>query len=358
MLKEYARVLLTNLPEATTTLLIELCSGHFRKGFIPNSLPSEEKPSTQANKATSAAQYLSSYLHVANYLRSDRQPVSPTGERAPKVPAVEHPEYDAPTPTSFFAHFARHPREFMLFLESVALLRWGQQVDMEAPPPLSRGASNRDLLAGADLEETLAYESEDTKAQRAIWNTLLELYLGSPEDDAKDERSITTRRKKALRLLEQSASLPYDVTRALLLCSTHSFAEGQVFLFERLGLYEDIINFWIARSTQQQQDGGDDSEAHAKLIDALDAFGRSNPELYPIVLRHLVSSEAFIAQRAKDAMRILQHIEQHKLMSPLEVVQTLAHTPAASVGLVRDYLVRAIVGEREEIDSVREEIVL
>ncbi|KDN39622.1 hypothetical protein K437DRAFT_258993 [Tilletiaria anomala UBC 951] len=348
MLKEYGRILLVNLPEATTTLLIELCSGHFRKGFIPNALPSD-KPAAQPGTASSAAQYLSSYLHVANYLRSSRSATA-TNDRAKAgvsvAPQSAPLTYDPPPPQSFFAHFARNPAEFMLFLESVALLRFGQQVDMGAAPPLRRSASQRDLLAGADLEETLGYESEETKAQRAIWNTLLELYLRPSEAD-EDGVTDTTRRKKALRLLEQHANLPYDVTRALLLCATHDFADGEVYLFERLGLHEDIIHFWISR---RELNVGEE-DAHAKLMDALNTFGSEKPELYPAVLRHIVSSDAFLADHANDVMHILRYIEDEKLMSPLEVVQTLSRTPAASVGLVRDYLIRAIVSEREEIDS-------
>ena len=163
--------------------MIELCSGHFRKGFIPNALASA-KPSSKEESGSAAAKYLSSYLQMANYLRSSRPAASsPKEQEAEATPQPEVIPYDPPSPKVFFAHFAMHTEEFILFLESVALLRWGQQVDVEAPPPLRRGASTSDLLADADLEQTLAYEDEDTKGQRAIWNTLLELYLRAPEVD-------------------------------------------------------------------------------------------------------------------------------------------------------------------------------
>ena len=105
----------------------------------------------------------------------------------------------------------------------------------------------------------------------AVWNTLLELYLtlpgsGQRATDAtgkKFEEGVM--RDKALRVL-RSDSIPYDPTHALILCSTYRFTLGLVLLWEKMGMYEDVLRSWM----DQHKEGGagaDSSGASAKVID-------------------------------------------------------------------------------------------
>jgi len=72
-------------------------------------------------------------------------------------------------------------------------------------------------------------------------------------------------RDKALRVL-RSDSIPYDPTHALILCSTYRFTLGLVLLWEKMGMYEDVLRSWM----DQHKEGGagaDSSGASAKVID-------------------------------------------------------------------------------------------
>jgi hypothetical protein len=406
-LQRYGKLLLAELPDATTDLLIELCSGLFSPKPI-----AVGAGIAAAQERSVAAAYLS-YLQVGHYgkpanasAQQEATGGAGTSASTPSMPAhtsertslaiepyhldgvaesngAQAPAdaYHTPSPRTFFAHFIRHPAHFVRFLETVALARWGQRVDMDthaaSHEPLSAGAlAPLAATAGSDDEVERAlrelgmepsddvFVDEDHKDQCAIWNTLLELYLASARDSNADPDAPAAlllhvehgldgaqrgeRRERALHLLEQHEQLPYDITQALVLCSMESFTEGLVLLYERMGMYEDVLRFWMDASTA----AGARDEASAKVMAALWRYGPSSPQLYPMVLRYLVSSEAILERHHADVAKVLKHIEDEGLMGPLEVVQALGRTGVASVGIVREHLTRAVLQEREEIEAV------
>jgi vacuolar protein sorting-associated protein 11 len=213
------------------------------------------------------------------------------------------------------------------FLETVAARRWGQSIlSTDAPPTIVESDSS------ADPE----VERQD---QVALWNTLLELYLSPPHA----ERGGL---EKALRLLKRE-DLPYDPTHALILCSTREFTSGLVLLWERMGMYEDVLRFYI---DNHQADTS--SKASSDVVGCLDRYGPEHPHLYPLVLRFLTSTPELLSRHTADLGRILEHIEQEKIMPPLTVVQVLSRNNVASVGLVKQWLVSRIKAAREEIETV------
>ena len=125
----------------------------------------------------------------------------------------------------YFAHFIDHPTNFLHFLEEVALRRWGQSVSgKEGTPP---AVVEPDPSADPEAER---------RDQAGVWNTLLELYLVDQPD-------------KALRVLQRD-DLPYDHTHALILCSTCGFMPGLVLLWEKLGMFEDVLRFYMDRERE------------------------------------------------------------------------------------------------------------
>merc|ERR1712156_1370656 len=53
---------------------------------------------------------------------------------------------------------------------------------------------------------------------------------------------------------------------------------------------------------------------------------------------------------------VLDQVERHKLLSPLQVVSTLSSCPTATLGVVRDYLLRTIDSEEKSIAEDRKVI--
>jgi hypothetical protein len=208
---------------------------------------------------------------------------------------------------------------FMVFLETVAKRLWGQSVNGETE----------------EQSEQPAGDQVDKQDQVAVWNTLLELYLnnkGSPD--------------KALRLLK-SSTIPYDPTHALILCSSRGYTPGLVLLWEKMGMYEDVLRFWMDRDKE-----GSHPSASAEVVRHLKLYGPAHPHLYPLVLRFLTSTPDILSRHRGDVKDILEYIDKEELLPPLGVIQILSRNGVASVGLVKDWLMRRIISAREEIQTV------
>ena len=353
-LARYCRALLDNLPNETTQLLIDLCT-------ISGPLPHSESPRPSAQGASAP-----SYLALLALSRAPAVPPTLTGSDGKKVEDAEGEEDLAtalgggpsiqslvpqtrstncpgtPTPPRrlspalFFAHFVDHPECFMTFLETVAQRRWGQTLDGAA----ESGA------AGASEDE--AAEKRD---QAAVWATLLELYL---DEGMEGDQDTACEHHKALRLL-QSTHLPYDLTHALVLCSSHRYTPGLILLWEKMGMYEDVLRFWMEeqKAGRTPKTSSIDPAPSVQVISALRKYGPDNPHLYPLVLRFLTSTPALLTAHQADLESLLEHIESEKIMSPLSVVQVLSRNEVASVGLVKGWLMRRIREGAEEIATVR-----
>ncbi|KAG6333301.1 hypothetical protein ID866_5788 [Astraeus odoratus] len=363
-LSRYGRALLDHLPEETTQLLIDLCT---MTGHLPDD-SSTAQPTVTHTKAPS---YLS-------YLALSRAPaVPPTlsgGDDATHAklsgPAKEQDTVESgveedkgsrigghsrgastpprglthtngetqasrrPSPTIFFAHFVDHPVHFVRFLETVARRRWGQNLEGTVAMEFT----------GAEEEEL------ERRDQAAVWNTLLELYLTENQGE---------KQKKALQLL-RSSHLPYDATHALILCSSYTYTPGLVLLWEKMGMYEDVLRFWMdqhnsgVRVAIEADGSGALSTPSAQVIKALRQYGPTHPYLYPLVLRFLTSTPELLSAHQADLEEILDHVECEHIMAPLNVVQVLSRNSVASVGLVKGWLMRRIAEGREEIATDRQ----
>ncbi|EKM61891.1 uncharacterized protein PHACADRAFT_205018 [Phanerochaete carnosa HHB-10118-sp] len=347
-LARYGRALLDNLPEETTALLIDLCTS-----LTPLAINDEDSPPASARQSSVGGPSYLSYLALnrgsaASASSETAQPSTASTTTTVKAPAprrqgsvnvsdaspssqpsrtatptvaksARHQVIKRPSPRVYFAHFIDHPVNFLNFLEQVALLRWGRSVNSKEGVP---------TVVESDLNADPEVERRD---QAAVWNTLLELYLVDTPD-------------KALRVLQRD-DLPYDHTHALILCSTRGFTPGLVLLWEKLGMFEDVLRFHMDREREDPTSGGSKDVIHC-----LDKYGAQQPGLYPLVLRFLTSSPELLGRHTDDLGRILEHIESEKIMPPLAVVQVLSRNNVASVGLVKQWLLSRIKSARAEID--------
>lgn len=410
-LAKYGRAMLQSLPVETTQLLIDLCTstGPLVQDSVAS--PAEVLPSAKAapqgpsylsylalNRGSTAATVISS--ETATPPSPSIKTIRPGTEResirrsesvyeAAPAPEVSYPTAPiitakgplqletAPTNTStanvmpgtfavparrlspriYFHHFVDHLDEFVVFLETVATRRWDQSVDDQKPGSIElyyAGAVNNDDVEGED--ETVGFvENEDDmdKAdQVAVWNTLLELYLTLPSPptrngvDGSSKFDQETMREKASRVL-RSKTIPYDTMHALMLCSTYNFTQGLVLLYEKMGMYEDVLRFWMDKHNE-----GSDSKASPKVIEHLMHYGADHPHLYPLVLRFLTSTPELLKKHQEDLKGILEYIEEEGLIPPLGVIQVLSRNGVASVGLVREWLVKQICDTQTQIQNV------
>ncbi|GAA95494.1 uncharacterized protein L969DRAFT_85167 [Mixia osmundae IAM 14324] len=348
-LRQYGPALLANAPTETTRILIDLCCGTFEQ-------PSEEAQQVMSPVAANEAgpsymSYLSLGGKPASVAKStdalDSPRLAPERARKPERTATNRTvresspvlpkSIDLPSPRQFFAFFIDHPEEFVTFLEAIAAQRWQQTLDD---------------ATDTSRETTMLERAE----QQAIWNTLLELYLtlkglkseGTPSKAARSQaREYEDRAMKVLR----SVDIPYTINQALIVCTVRQFVPGLMLLYEKLGMFEDILRFHIdrARSAPSSSSLATDSARH--VVQALDKYGEGRPELYPIVLRFLVSDAQILTRHQQDLARLLTYIEENKIMAPISVIDCLSQTEHASIGAVKEYLRKHMLEERAEIEA-------
>ena len=373
-LARYGRAMLENLPQETTQLLIDLCTNSG-----PLSLEPEEVVVMPPAKQTSGPSYLS-YLAL-NRSAAPAPPTVSSDTAIPPSPSVKtlkigdtasrhesindssrsstppplqpppqsmtltiKPRVAPPvkrlSPRLYFPHFVDHMDNFVVFLETVAKRRWAQSVD----------DSGMATTAVPSPIEPPTDEEADKQDQIAVWNTLLELYLTLPAPKSPDlsvKSFPDILRDKASRVLK-SETIPYDPMHALILCSSYGHTPGLVLLWEKMGMYEDILRFWMDRENE-----GNTPEASSQVVHHLNLYGPTRPHLYPLVLRFLTSSPELLSRHTADIQTVLEHIEREKIMPPLGVIQVLSRNGVASVGLVKQWLMTRIKESREEIHTVR-----
>lgn len=379
----YGRTLLQHAPEETTELLIDLCSGTLGK-TPTREAPTEDTARINGSAGPAVLSYLG-YNRVAGMFTSEPQtsssptdsakpPTQVNGERSGSRitqmsgksdisraqtreatdvtstdAAVEFkPSYTPPSPRRYFAHFIDHHDLFVHFLESVALTLWGQEVD-------TSGTQMQNTLAPPPAYDTHGAPSDPVdEDQRAVWNTLLELYLASTS--ASDPAVSTLARKKVMGLLS-SDSLPHDQMHALLLCSTLGFTDGMVHLWERMGMYEDVLRYWMSAPTRAvTSDSGSSGHPSDEVLRCLRLYGPANPHLYPLVLRYLTSSPEVLIRQAGQLGGILRQIDEEHIMPPLAVVQLLSRNGVASVGNVKEWLREKVAESRQDVESVSQSL--
>ncbi|QRV82816.1 Clathrin [Ceratobasidium sp. AG-Ba] len=366
----YGRALLEHLPDQTTKLLVELCSGTFQapkltlkvdiEGALNPPTPARallepppssvsttrgERDKEKLKDIKKREELMSPNSMSQPYSSADSviTSVAPSPARAPSPPPPPAP----PSPRPFFAHFVAHPKQFVLFLESVAERRWGQKV-------------NSTGLVTIQPPNTLHKLESELPEQAAVWNTLLELYLTSANDKTK---AIGVLRSGGDTIAGQTdPKLPFDTMHALILCSTYRFTDGLVLLWEQMGMYEDVLRFWMERAQDPDMfalpGSGLDPEVESKkasqrVLVHLDQYGPAHPHLYEVVLRFLTSTPTLLHRHSGDVTKILGIIHQRNIMPPLGVIQILSRNGVASVGLVKEWLVSRIGESRAEVESDR-----
>lgn len=120
-------------------------------------------------------------------------------------------------------------------------------------------------------------------------------------------------------------------------------------------MYEDILRFWMDKEFESPLKP-DTTQVGARPSDQvlrhLKTYGPAHPHLYLLVLRFLTSSPALLTRHTTDIMGILEYVDKEKIIPPLGIVQVLSRNDVASVGLVKEWLMRRISESRDEIAAV------
>jgi hypothetical protein len=326
----HVKHLLRRHPEATTELLIAICTEW-----------DTDQPADNRSTAPSDGFRLPAAAS-ANDSRS-----YPRSVQRPESPDRTSPAASKPSPQRYFSDYINHASEFIRFLETVAWKRWNQRVEARSPRVHSQ-------LLNKPLPLDHHKRTHDTEhlQQQAVWNTLLELYLDS--ETPSEETDQNDGRRKALSLLDTIALLPLDPIHAMMLCSHFSFEAGLMSLWQRYGMYEEIARYWKQKmgdsaNATTQLDGRTPAE---NLLHYLHMYGPVRPQLYPLVLRYVTSSPLILSRHGEEIRDILNTIDRDHIMPPLAVLQLLSRNEVTSVGVIKTWLRSQIEGTAQNLDSV------
>ncbi|KAH8883032.1 vacuolar protein sorting-associated protein 11 [Thozetella sp. PMI_491] len=319
-LMKYARVLIENCPADATQLFIDYYTGKYRPKVDPVPVAADAAPVVSnggfAAGAASAVQNLSNLLPLPYMNNSATATPATTGnipatvsDRAIAVDQDDSPpQYTPPRPRTAFSSFIDHTDEFIIFLE-------------------------------ACLKEDTLSQSDRTD----LYTTLFEMYLHkSAEKKGEAHREEWEEKAKALIAGKGQDRPPIEDSNVLLLSHLSDFRDGTTLVKEQSGLLFDIFrSYTSAKDTRG-------------AIKALKKYGPEEPQLYPAALSYLTSDARILEEAGPDELSaVLGRIDKDGLMAPLQVVQALAKSGVATMGMIKPYLAARIEREQRDIASNR-----
>ncbi|KAK7475894.1 hypothetical protein BaRGS_00032862, partial [Batillaria attramentaria] len=197
------------------------------------------------------------------------------------------------------------------------------QTSLEGAVPRIQHANAEEFIHifvknSAQLTQFLEHMVEvQPNSSSLVYNTLLELYL----HDMVHEASI-------------SARAGYSMEQAMVLCQVNNFKAGILYLYEKAHLYQQILQYHMEHSE------------YVHVMDACKKFGQQDPRLWMHALSYFAQREA---QCKPQLMEVLSHIDKKNLMSPLLVIQTLAHNSTATLSVLKDYIIRRLQMEQDQM---------
>lgn len=178
----------------------------------------------------------------------------------------------------------------------------------------------------------------------AVYNTLLELYM---QDDAivnadyeQQKRLRQENLAKAMALLTNDKAV-FDEEQALVLCKNLGFKQGILFLFEKQQMYNEIIQYHM------------EHKEYAELIRACKKFGNSDANLWIQTLSYFATNGE---QCQAEIVEVLQHIDKSNMLPPLLVLQILSQNASTTLSVVKDYIVRLLEQDRQQIEEEQRHI--
>jgi hypothetical protein len=201
----------------------------------------------------------------------------------------------------------------------------------EPAKPTIQAANAEDFVhcftsAPEELRVFLEFLISKQKASQRVFHTLLELYL-------KDQLYT-----EATRLLQQYEGM-YDDRHALLLVQTFHFTDGVLFLYEKMGLYHDILHMHMENADPQA------------VVRTCEQYASGDANMWSQVLAYFaqLSTTHPDTDYSPYIRRILSAIERENTLPPLSVLQLLSRSSSLSLGAVKGYLLNRLETEAKSI---------
>ncbi|KAG8192364.1 hypothetical protein JTE90_029095 [Oedothorax gibbosus] len=165
-----------------------------------------------------------------------------------------------------------------------------------------------------------------------VYNTYLELCLKAYSK----ETDTLLRKNTEIKIIDmlKNSDASYSINQSLVLCQMSDFKSGILHLYEKAKLYQQILFYHI-----------ENHEIDA-IMKTCERFGSYDPNLW-------VQALWFFCQQEKTqkpyVASILKEVERNNLLSPILVVDIMAKSHTATLDLIKDYIIRYLQKENEQI---------
>eukprot|EP01133_Synstelium_polycarpum_P001183 gene1183-1361_t len=193
------------------------------------------------------------------------------------------------------------------------------------------------------LTTFLEYTIQQGNETPLIYNTLLELYLrddkptGNSSFHTKQlkEETKSKQLEKAYEFLTSPKS-KFDEDHALILAQVHNWKQGILYLYEKLKLYNEIIEYHM------------ENNDYEGLIKSCKKYGDKDPNLWVQVLSYFSTNKK---DCQNEIIEVLTNIDKDNLIPPLLVIQILSQNKNTTLEVIKDYISRRLSQETQQIDK-------
>ncbi|KAI8601539.1 hypothetical protein EDD21DRAFT_105583 [Dissophora ornata] len=402
-LQKYGKVLLTHLPEKTTQLLVDLCSGTLARTSATSPTPAPGRDSPAPHNPANGQHAAFNMLPFAMGGTGGATPPVSSAAASPSVPSHstfpskgrggyphEPAKYAPPSPRTFMSLFVDLPSYLIIFLEKVSANRWPTSMGAGTLSPQSTAVSSagtslksptngvaptrpgsiggpgnnpysqKKTLASLDYSDKAstsgsnrlgALSEQDVEERSAIWNTLLELYLAdSPMNPSDQSGKGSTMQVAEMNRKMKERNIKKEKCLKLLNATEVQYDTNHALVLCHMAGFDEGIVFLYERMKMYTDilRLWIERDNTAKVIECLDKYGPLEPSLYPLTLSYFSSSPGRLTSATRDLLKVLDHIDQQDLLPPLQVVQALSQTSVATIGMIKNYIGRRIEVERKE----------
>ena len=182
-----------------------------------------------------------------------------------------------------------------------------------------------------------------------IWNTSIELFLRREilEEEVKmfyptmTEEEVNVKYGADVMMLLKHPKACYEVEQVLVLAQMHNFKEGLLFLYQQMNMYNMMIKYYL------------ESNETEKVIELCKQYGTEDSSLWIQLLTTYSEMENIDIQQLTE---VLTYVNEHKLVTPLLVLQLLSKNPKISLNVIKKFLMSCIVEKKQLIQEDEAEL--
>ena len=305
-LKKYGKILVTNLPEQTTEILKRLCTNYTSRSLLEdnNNNNSNNNNNNNSGKVVGKAEeYIHLYVNQPEWL-------------------IKFLEYmiTKPNPSTILFNTLLE-----LYLRDETIVLAKDSIITNNGNTNNNNSNNNNSNGGG-----IIYSSGSS-------NILTETIVTKRTLTSEEMKN---RRKLALNLI-MNVQYKYEDEYALVLCKLHNFQEGIIYLYEKLQLYQEIVEYYMEHNK------------YSDIISTCKQFGNKEPNLW-------IQSLNYFAIKTEDCTNeiseILTNIDRSNLLPPLMVIQILSKKSTATLSLIKEYITRRLHTENQLITEDAKQI--